>query len=266
VSAAEAISPTWWQQFRRSLPEFAGGQGGYGKTSNLKVLAARIEVANAQIGEGARGERCPSVDIAAGASLPKDPPAWGKTFVKQYGLGSQVSWDLDILGSGSKKGVQAQKCRVSVRQRPIWRGRIPETSLPTSQPLTFRILQLDEQIEQQQTRAKAKKRADRGHLRGRCAATGLIADTELLRQAGGEQTAWAKDLLELRRSRDVTEKRPCDSARRAPPANSKSHPGPLQGPREGTCRAPAGPARWICSPRRAPTSSRLNSGCWRLTT
>src|SRR5207245_4143727 len=66
----------------------------------------------------------------------------------------------------------------------------------------FQILQLDEQIDQQQ-RALAKNEQILA-IYETMRSNGLISDTEVLRQRA-ENNRLTKDLLELRRSRDVTE-------------------------------------------------------------
>ena len=196
MSAAEAISPTWWQQFGDPYLNSLVAKAVTGNF-DLKVLAARIEVANAQIGE-ARAGALPSVDIATGTSLTKTT-GMGQPFVKEYGLGSQVSWDLDIWGE-VEKGVQAQRAEFRATEAD-WRAGYLNIVADVSTTY-FQILQLDEQIEQQQ-RALAKNQQILA-IYETMRSNGLIADTELLRQRA-ENNRLAKDLLELRRSRDVTQ-------------------------------------------------------------
>ncbi|MBV8209926.1 MAG: efflux transporter outer membrane subunit [Burkholderiaceae bacterium] len=196
VSAAEVISPTWWQQFGDPYLNSLVAKAVAGNF-DLKALAARIEVANAQIGE-ARAGALPSVDIAAAGSLGQTT-GMGQPFIKQYGLGGQVSWDLDIWGK-VEKGVQAQKAEFRATEAD-WRAGYLSIVAGVSTTY-FQILALDEQIEQQQ-RALARNEQivaiDETML-----SNGLIADTELLRQRA-ESNRLTKDLLELRRSRDVTQ-------------------------------------------------------------
>jgi multidrug efflux system outer membrane protein len=196
VSAAETISPTWWQQFGDPYLNSLVAKAVAGNF-DLKVLAARIDVANAQIGE-ARAGALPSVDIAAGA-FPRKTTGIGQPFVKEYALGSQVSWELDIWGK-VEKGVQAQRAEFRATEAD-WRAGYLNIVADVSTTY-FQILQLDEQIEQQQ-RALAKNQQILA-IYETMRSNGLIADTELLRQRA-ENNRLAKDLLELRRSRDVTE-------------------------------------------------------------
>ena len=218
VSAAEAISPTWWQQFGDPYLNSLVAKAVTGNF-DLKVLAARIEVANAQIGE-ARAGALPSVDIATGAILQKTT-GMGQPFVKQYGLGSQVSWDLDIWGA-VEKGVQAQSAEFRATEAD-WRAGYLNIVADVSTTY-FQILQLEEQIEQQQ-RAQAKNEQILA-IYETMRSNGLIADTELLRQRA-ENNRLAKDLLELRRSRDVTENA-LATLLGVPAGEFKVPPGPLQ--------------------------------------
>jgi NodT family efflux transporter outer membrane factor (OMF) lipoprotein len=218
VSAAETISPTWWQQFGDPYLNSLVAKAVTGNF-DLKVLAARIEVANAQIGE-ARAGALPSVDIATGAILEKTT-GMGQPFVKQYGLGSQVSWDLDVWGK-VEKGVQAQRAEFRATEAD-WRAGYLNIVADVSTTY-FQILQLDEQIEQQQ-RAQARNEqivAVYETMRS----NGLIADTELLRQRA-ENNRLTKDLLELRRSRDVTQNA-LATLLGVPAGELKVPPGPLQ--------------------------------------
>src|ERR1700680_1283454 len=102
LSATEAISPQWWAPFGDPYLDSRVAKAIAGNV-DLKMLAARIAVANAQIAE-ARAGALPSVDIAAGTSLQKTT---GQRFSKQYALGTQVSWDIDVWGK-VEKGVQGQ--------------------------------------------------------------------------------------------------------------------------------------------------------------
>lgn len=194
VSANETISPTWWQQFGDPYLNSLVAKAVAGNF-DLKILAARIEVASAQIAE-ARAGALPSVDTAAGSSLQKTT---GQVFSKQFDLGSRVSWDIDVWGKVAK-GVQAQTAEFHATEAD-WRAGYLQIVSDVAATY-FQILQLDEQIEQQQ-RALAKNEQILGIYES-MRSNGLIADTEVLRQRA-ENNRLTKDLLELRRSRDVTE-------------------------------------------------------------
>jgi NodT family efflux transporter outer membrane factor (OMF) lipoprotein len=194
VSASATISPQWWTQFGDPYLDSLVSKAIAGNF-DLKILAARIDVANSQIGE-ARAGALPTVDIGAGASLEKTT---GQKFAKQFNLGTQVSWDIDVWGRVNK-GVQAQTAEFNATEAD-WRAGYLQIVSSVSTTY-FQILQFDEQIDQQQ-RALAKNRqilAIYESMRD----NGLLPATQVQRQRA-EINRLTKDLLELRRSRQVTE-------------------------------------------------------------
>ena len=67
IAPSEMIAPDWWKQFRD--PYLDGlVERALGSNFDLKVLSARIRVANAEIGE-ARAGALPTLDAGAGASF-----------------------------------------------------------------------------------------------------------------------------------------------------------------------------------------------------
>lgn len=194
MSATETILPQWWAQFGDPYLNALVAKAIAGNF-DLKSLAARIAVANAQIGE-ARAGALPSVDIGAGSSLQKTN---GQPFSKQHNLGTQVSWDIDIWGQ-VEKGVQGQSAEFRATEAD-WRAGYLQIVADVSTSY-FQILELDEQIDQQQ-RALAKNKQILA-IYETMHSNGLLSDTEVLRQRA-EDNRLTKDLLELRRSRDVTE-------------------------------------------------------------
>jgi outer membrane protein, multidrug efflux system len=194
VSASEAISPQWWAQFGDPYLDSLVAKAIAGNI-DLKVLAARMAVANAQIAE-ARAGALPSVDIGAGSTLQKTS---GQALSKQFNAGTQVSWDIDIWGQ-VEKGVQGQAAEFHATEAD-WRAGYLQIVADVSSTY-FQILQLDEQIEQQQ-RALVKNEQILV-IYQTMRSNGLISDTEVLRQRA-ENNRLTKDLLELRRSRDVTQ-------------------------------------------------------------
>jgi NodT family efflux transporter outer membrane factor (OMF) lipoprotein len=194
VSATEAISPQWWSQFGDSYLDSLVAKAIAGNI-DLKSLAARITVAEAQIAEVRAGAQ-PTVDVGTGANLQKTT---GQALSKQFNVGTRVSWDIDIWGQ-VKKGVQGQTAEFRATEAD-WRAGYLQIVADVSTTY-FQILQLDEQIDAQQ-RAVAKNEqilAIYENMRS----NGLLADTEVLRQRA-ENNRLTKDLLELRRARDVTE-------------------------------------------------------------
>jgi NodT family efflux transporter outer membrane factor (OMF) lipoprotein len=194
VSASATISPQWWTEFRDPYLDSLVTRAVAGNF-DLKILAARIDVANAQIAEAGAGG-LPTVDVGAGASLEKST---GQTFSKQFNLGTQVSWDIDVWGKVSK-GVQAQTAEFRATEAD-WRAGYLQIASSVSTTY-FQLLQLDEQIDHQQ-RALAKS----GQILSifeTMRDNGLLPATQVLRQRA-ENNRLTKDLLELRRFRDVAQ-------------------------------------------------------------
>ena len=194
VSASGTISPQWWTEFRDPYLDSLVTKAVAGNF-DLKILAARIDVANAQIAE-ARAGALPTADIGAGVSLEKST---GQKFTKQFNLGTQVSWDIDVWGRVNK-GVQAQTAEFHATEAD-WRAGYLQLVSSVSTTY-FQILQLDEQIDHQQ-RALAKGKQILGIYES-MRDNGLVPGTQVLRQRA-ETNRLTKDLLELRRFRDVAE-------------------------------------------------------------
>ncbi|HSV45156.1 MAG TPA: efflux transporter outer membrane subunit [Ramlibacter sp.] len=194
VSASGTISMQWWTEFRDPYLDSLVAKAIAGNF-DLKILAARIDVANLQIAEARAGGQ-PTVDIGAGASLEKTT---GQRFSKQFSVGSQVNWDIDVWGKVSK-GVQAQTAEFKATEAD-WRAGY--LTLVSSVSITyFQIRQLDEQLDQQQ-RALARNQQILGIFET-MRNNGLVPATQVLRQRA-ETARLTKELLELRRFRDVSE-------------------------------------------------------------
>ncbi|MFM9883572.1 MAG: efflux transporter outer membrane subunit [Burkholderiales bacterium] len=194
VSAAETISPEWWKAFRDPYLDFLVGKAIEGNF-DLKVLAARIEVANAQIGEARAGAQ-PTLDIGTGTNFEKNT---GQRLTRQYNLGTQVSWDIDIWGQ-IEKGAQAQAAEYRATEAD-WRAGFLRLVADVSTTY-FQILQFDEQIDQQQQAlGKNKQILDMYEAMRN---SGLASSTQVVRQRA-EINRLTRDLLELERSRDLAE-------------------------------------------------------------
>lgn len=194
VSAAEAISPQWWREFRDPALDSLVTRAVAGNF-DLKLLAARIDVANAQIAE-VRAGALPTVDVGAGSNLEKTTR---QRFSKSFNLGTQVSWDLDIWGQTSK-GVQAQTAEFRASESDWRAGYL--TLVASVSTTYFQILQLDEQLERQ--RAALTKNRQILTIYETMHRNGLAPDTQVMRQRA-EINRLTKDELELRRSRTVSE-------------------------------------------------------------
>lgn len=194
VSAAATISPRWWQEFRD--PELdALVTRAIAGNFDLKILASRIGVANAQIAE-ARAGALPTVDLGAGGNFGK---ATRQRFTKEFSTGTQVLWDIDVWGQLAK-GVQAQEAEFRATEADWRAGYL--TLVAGVSTTYFQILQLDEQLERQQ-RALVKNRQilnifDTMHRNG------LAPDTQVLRQRA-EINRLTKEEIELRRARAISE-------------------------------------------------------------
>lgn len=192
VSAAETIRADWWREFRDPQLDALVDKAIAGNF-DLKVLAARIQVAKAQIGE-ARAGALPILDAGAGASFEKST---GQRFTKTFNLGTQVNWEIDVWGK-VEKGVQAQTAEFRATEAD-WRagylGLVAE--LATTY---FQILQFGEQIERQQKTLEKNRQIlaifEAMHKNG------LVANTQVLRQRA-EINRLTNELIELNRVRDL---------------------------------------------------------------
>jgi multidrug efflux system outer membrane protein len=192
VSPSETIAPDWWKTFQDPYLNTLIAKAIEGNF-DIKILAARIDVAGAQIGEAKAGA-LPTADIGAGANFQKTT---GQPFSKQYNLAAQVNWDIDIWGK-VEKGVQAQKAEFHATEAD-WRAGYLELVSNVSSTY-FQILQFDDQIDAQQKMLEENKNIltiFEGMSR-----SGLIPKTQVLRQQA-EINRLTKDLLDLRRARDL---------------------------------------------------------------
>jgi len=192
VSASDTIRPDWWKEFRDPYLDRLVAQAIEGNL-DLRILAARSRVAQAQIGE-ARAGALPTLDAGAGASFEK---VTGQKFSQTFNLGTQVNWDIDIWGK-FEKGVQAQQAGFQASEAD-WRAGYLSMVADVSSAY-FQILQLDEQSARQQ-QALERGRQILATYEAMHAA-GLLPNTRVLQQRA-EINRLTSDLLELRRARDL---------------------------------------------------------------
>lgn len=190
VDGATTISTDWWKQFGDPTLNSLVSQAIEGNI-DLKILAARIGVARSQIDE-ARAGALPTLDAGAGASFEKST---GQKFSKQFNLGTQVNWDVDVWGKVAK-GAKAQSAEFHATEAD-WRAGY--LTLASEVATTyFQILQFDEQIAQQ------RLALDKGeHIQSiyqAMVANGLLPQTRLMQQ-GAEIHRLRNDLIELQRVR-----------------------------------------------------------------
>jgi NodT family efflux transporter outer membrane factor (OMF) lipoprotein len=198
VSAAATIEPDWWKGFHDPYLDTLIAKAIAGNF-DIKVLAARIDVAGTQIGEAKAGA-LPTMDLGFGADFEKTTH---QTFSKQYNLATQVNWDIDIWGK-VEKGVQAQKAEFHASEADWRAGYLELVSNVAS--TYFQILQFDDQIEQQQKTLETNRQILAiydGQRRN-----GLIPQTQVLRQQA-EINRLTNQLLDLRRSRALANNALC---------------------------------------------------------
>ena len=198
VSPADTIVPDWWKGFQDPYLNTLIAKAIEGNF-DIKVLAARIDVAGAQIGEAKAGA-LPTADLGAGANFQKTT---GQPFTRQYNVAAQVNWDIDIWGK-VEKGVQAQKAEFHATEADWRAGYLELVSNVAS--TYFQILQFDDQIDAQQKMVDENKKIlsiFEGMSRN-----GLVPKTQVMRQQA-EVNRLTKDLLDLRRSRKIANNALC---------------------------------------------------------
>ncbi|APA89250.1 efflux transporter outer membrane subunit [Paraburkholderia sprentiae WSM5005] len=198
VSAAQTIERDWWKGFQDPYLNTLIDKAIDGNF-DIRVLAARIEVAHTQISETQAGA-LPSVDLGAGTDI---QTSTGQPLTRTYNVALQVSWDIDIWGK-VEKGVQAQKAEFHASEAD-WRAGYLELVANVASTY-FQILQFDDQIAQQQKTIDTNRQIltiYQGQARN-----GLVPQTQVLRQLA-EINRLTNDLFEQRRSRAVANNALC---------------------------------------------------------
>jgi len=192
AAAEQTIVPEWWREFRDPYLDSLVNKAIHGNF-DMKILASRIQVAAAEIGV-ARAGALPSLNAGAGATFEKST---GQKFTKQFNLGTQVSWDIDVWGRAAK-GVQAQTAEYRATEADWRAGYL--TLVSDVATTYFQILQLDEQIAQQQkTLQKNKQILETYEAMHK---NGLLPNTRVLQQRA-EINRLTNERLELQRARDL---------------------------------------------------------------
>ena len=192
VSAGETIQPEWWKGFGdpelERLIRMASGSN-----TDLKVLAARIRIAGAQVGE-ARAGALPTADFGTAVSFDKST---GRPASRQFSVAAALNWEIDVWGKVAA-GVSAQNAEYRASEAD-WRAGYLRTVSDVATTY-FQILQFDEQIvQQEQTRNKNRQILA---ILDSMAANGLLPSTRVLQQRA-EINRLSNDLIELHRSRDL---------------------------------------------------------------
>ena len=191
-SAADVIAPDWWKGFGDPTLDRLVDSAIAGNI-DVRILAARIQVAQATIGEVQAGA-LPTVGLGGGVDVRK---VTGQAPTRQYSLGTQVAWDLDVWGQVAK-GVQAQRAEYRASEADWRAGYL--TMVADVSTTYFQILQFDEQIDQQQKTLDKSQQILR--ILEEMEINGLLPKTRVLQQRA-EINRLSNDLLELRRSRDI---------------------------------------------------------------
>jgi NodT family efflux transporter outer membrane factor (OMF) lipoprotein len=193
VAPAAMIEQDWWKGFGDpDLDRLV--ERAVRDNADLRILAARTRVAGAQI-EEARAGSLPTLEAGAGASFEKTT---GQKFTKQYNLGTQVNWDIDIWGKVAK-GAEAQTAEFHATEADWRAGYLTLASEVAS--TYFQILQFDEQIAQQ-TRTLEKNRQILATYEA-MQQQGLLPQTRVLQQRA-EINRLSTDLIELNRLRSLS--------------------------------------------------------------
>ena len=193
TAPAALIEQDWWKGFRD--PELDGLVARAVRDNvDLRILAARTKVAGAQIDE-ARAGALPTLDAGAGASFEKST---GQKFSKQFSLGTQVNWDIDVWGKVAK-GADAQTAEFHASEAD-WRAGY--LTLASDVATTyFQILQFDEQIDRQQKTLDKNKQILATYEAMR--QQGLLPETRVIQQRA-EINRLSNDLIELGRLRALS--------------------------------------------------------------
>lgn len=192
VTATETIRPDWWKEFKDPYLDNLVATAISGNF-DLKILAARTQAAKAAIGE-ARAGALPSLNAGAGASFEKTT---GQSFTKQFNVGTQANWDIDIWGK-VEKGALAQTAEFRASEADWRAGYL--TMVSEVSTTYFQILQFDEQIDRQERALDKNKQILK--IYEAMLANGLIPNTRVLQQRA-EVNRLNTDLIELRRLRDL---------------------------------------------------------------
>lgn len=191
---AGAIEPDWWKRFGDPYLDGLVDKALAG-SYDLKILAARIEVSRAAIGQAEAGA-LPTLGVTGGVDHFSHTQSADST---RYSLAGQANWELDIWGK-VKKGVEAQQADFQASEADWRAGYL--TLVSDVANAYFRIRQFDELIDQQQQTLDRNRRilAIYQAMNGE----GLVPETQVLQQQA-EINRLEKESLEFNRLRKVEE-------------------------------------------------------------
>ncbi|MEO0577408.1 MAG: efflux transporter outer membrane subunit [Pseudomonadota bacterium] len=184
----------WWRRFGDPYLEQLIATA-IERNAELSVIAARSGVARAYV---RRAEASLLPTVAAGArqsSVATDGTP--KVDVSEYGIGSELSWEIDVWGK-ARRGVEAQE---AAYQSSLADWRAAHLALVGDVATAYLQLRLiDEQVDRQQ---QAIQRGEEIlSIYNDMHAEGLIAQTDPLRQES-ELNALRAGLIDLERSRQL---------------------------------------------------------------
>ena len=195
VSARETIQPDWWRGFDNADLDDLVNKA-VENNIDLRILAARIDVARAGIEQASAGGK-PTVLLGAGVDYTKHTQVSGST--TQYSVASTVDWEFDIWGKFAA-GTEAQEAEVKATEAD-WRAGYLKLVSDVASAFFF-IRQLDEQlVRQQQALGRNNDILNIYENRYR---EGLVPRTVLLQQRS-EVKRLKQQQLELLRLRQTTE-------------------------------------------------------------
>lgn len=195
VSARETIQPDWWTGFGdRYLNQLIGTA--IAGNLDLKILAARIDAAEAAVGETEAG-LMPTIGGNLSAQFQTSP--LGTT--RQFGAQASANWEVDIWGK-TRKGVQAQAAEYQATEAD-WRAGYLSLVADVADTY-FSIRRLDEQLERQRLALEKNRRIISIYRQQHQA--GLVPDTRI-RQQQAEIHGLQDAEVDLKRLRRLSENR-----------------------------------------------------------
>lgn len=189
----EVIRPDWWAEFGDDYLNQLVARAIEGDL-DLRMLATRIEVAAIAIG-AEKASALPKVTSDVSQKTQLDPDGTTET----YSATANSSWEVDIWGR-VRKGLEAKEAEFHATEAD-WRAGYLKLVADVSTKY-FEIRKLDHQWTQQK-RAINRNNQILAIFRQQLKA-GLVSKSKVLQQQA-ETHSMSKELLELKRQRDVAE-------------------------------------------------------------
>ena len=193
-SDQEGIESEWWTGFEDPVLDELVSRAIAGNL-DIRVLAARSDVARAAIGQ-ARAGLLPTIEGGMATDTFKST---GVPSTTKYSTASEANWEIDIWGK-VRKGVDASEAEFRATEADWRAGYLTLVSDVAS--AYFQIRQFDEQIVRQQ--AAIDRNLQILAVYQAMYDEGLIPKTQIFQQQA-ETKRLQNDLLELQRLRRLTE-------------------------------------------------------------